>query len=365
MTQQQLNSDDHESIIDADYDDVSKLDFDNDDELATILEEIGSDTGDVVYTLNVYRIPPTGKKVWLYECDPTQPQKEKLRDEYGGGKFEFWLRRNNRIFARPKILIEAPKNNYKKNESQESNINKSEIIELIEESQKKMLDGFAKLIPPVVAQPVINPLTQMSDMLALMTQFREFTGSNKQAESDPFDNIKKVLELKKLFGSGGSGGGDGDTTNADVLIAAIEHIGGPLSEMTKRTALQKSTKPTAKTTMAAKPQAEVQKKNELQENEPMLGLKMGIKLLVSAAQRNDDPAPYVDIILSRLEPEQIRVFLTDENAMDLLSTIDKRVLQFPSWFEEISKLLNERLDADDADEAEEDEVSEAEAGNTG
>jgi hypothetical protein len=341
MATQQLNHDDTDTVIDGRFDDVSEIEMENDDELATILEQIGSDRGDVVYTLNIYRLPPTGKKIWLYECDATEPQKEKLRDEYGGGKFEFWLRKNNRIFARPKVLIEAPrniKNNSNNNEGarHENNMHQADIISLIQAANKSVLEAVAKLVAPT--QSVESPFDQMKSMVSLMNEMKSFT-TNESQETDPFKNIKEVLELKKLFG----GSGEGETNNADVLMAAIEHIGGPLSEMTKNAApasLKSGQKNRPVKQQAPQP-------TPTKQDDEMNGLKMGIKLMVSAAKRNDDPAPYVDIILERMEPEQVQVFLTDENAMDLLITVNPEVANHPKWFEELSKLLNEKLFVDE------------------
>jgi hypothetical protein len=344
MANQQLNHDDTDTVIDGRFDDISEIEMENDDELATILEQIGSDRGDVVYTLNIYRIPPTGKKIWLYECDATEPQKEKLRDEYGGGKFEFWLRKNNRIFARPKVLIEAPrdiKNNSNNNEGarHENNMNQADIISLIQASNKSVLEAVTKLVAPT--QSVESPFDQMKSMFALMNEMKSYTTGGAQ-ETDPYKNIKQVLELKKLFG----GSGEGETNNADVLMAAIEHIGGPLSEMTKQAApAQQKTGPRNRAVKQQAPQPTKQ-------DDEMNGLKMGIKLMVSAAKRNDDPAPYVDIILERMEPEQVQVFLTDENAMDLLITVNPQVAHHPKWFQELSKLLNEKLVVNENEEDE-------------
>jgi len=321
-----------DDVIVGKFDDISQIELDKDDELATILNEIGSDTDDVTYSLNIYRIPVTGKKIWLYECDPSSPQKEKLRDEYGGGKFEFWLRKNNRIFARPKVLIEAPKNlNINKNVQHENNTNQADIIGLIEQSQTNMLEGIAKLIQPLAQTTTAqSQVSQMSEMLALMKAMQGFSPP-PPVVTDPFESIKKVMELKKLFG----GSGEGETSNADVLISAIEYIGAPLTELTKRAHASQS-----KNTLPLENKNKNKQKNE---DKKLLALKMGVQMMVGAAEKDNDPAPYVDIILDRLGKDEIKKFITDPDALKLLITINPKVEKYAKWFKELSVLINERI----------------------
>lgn len=334
MTRKLLNNDDDEKIVEGNYEDISNAELDNDDELASIIKEIGADDDIHEYTMRVYRLPRGGgKMVWLFDSDPRVSVHARLRDEHDGGTFELRVYKNNRIFKRPRIDIEAPKReNYQRPASNE--INQTDMFALFERSQQKLVDGIAQLLKTNV-QPqatISSPVDQMTSMLSMMTMMKDFSGEKEKA--DPFESIKQALELKELF-SGGSG--DGDTTNADVIIAAMKHIGGPLSEMTKNA--NRAVKAPAHKKIAATKKKQVEDKGGGNIN----FLTIGISMLVGAAEKNEDPAPYVDVILQRLAREQIEAFLTNEDAMELMISINPRAANHPIWFRELSSLLNEQL----------------------
>lgn len=335
-----------EKIIDANYDDVSGLELDNDDELATILAEIDADVEDVHYSMQVYRVPKIGKLIWLFDCDPTEPVKAKLRDEYGDGKYELRVRRSyqgsNSIFRRPKIRIETPRYPGRPNTDGSTAARHDDdldIASIMEQSNNRLIKMLEALLPR--AQPVTTPnqFDQMGAMLTMMTQVKEFTHVPTSKKTSTLETMNEFLELKKIFS-----GGENESNDSDVIVAAIEHIGAPLSKITEDIAKRKSIKAANRPPEAAKKKTKKKSTKKIKENEDMLGMRMGIHLLVGAAARNDDPAPYVDIIFERLSPENITTFLTNPDAMDLLVEINPKAGQHPKWFGEMSVLLNKKLE---------------------
>lgn len=335
MTTNQIEDNSDEKIVEGVYNDVSGLELDNEDELANILSEIEGDTDDIHYTMSVWRVPKIGKRIWLFDCDPAEPVKTKLRDEYGTGKYELRVRRNNLLFRRPVLKIEAPL--YPpdgKSDRRDDRPHDADILSLIEDSNRRMIDAIGKIIPAATqAAPPVDPMQQMTAMMGVMMQVKKFTASDVEKTS-PLENIKEVLELKKLLG-----GGEGDTNNMDVILAAIEHIGGPLSKLTQQQAAGAQ-----RNALAAGKKPAHKKEGDKTQSDEMTAMRMGVNLLVGGAQRNEDPAPYVDIILARLQPDRIETFLTGGDALKLLTTINPAVAKYPTWFEELGALLRERLD---------------------
>jgi hypothetical protein len=335
----------HEKIVEGVFNDVSELELDNEDELASILAEIDGDAGDVVYTMGVWRIPKIGKRIWLFDCDPSEPVKSKLRDEYGTGKYELRVRRNNLLFRRPVLKVEAPL--YPSKAAPAGRGDRSsdgDIISMIEESNRRMIEVLGKIIPSAVAAtPPADPVTQMSAMMGVMMQFKEFTAPADTGEkTTQLEKFKEMMELKKLFG-----GGEGDANNSDIILAAIEHIGGPLSKMTQQQAAE--TQRRSANALVAKKSTN-KKKRDTEPNDEMTAMRMGVSVLVSGAQRNEDPAPYVDIIFARIARERIETFLTGGDALQLLSTVNPAVAQHPKWFGELGDLVRERLSEEDKTE---------------
>jgi len=331
-------------FIDAEFDDVSESELDKSDELALILKEIGEAADSVEYAMKVYRREKNGNLAWLYDCHPTEPQFAYLRDQYDGGNFQFRIYRDSVLFKSPKIKIEVPVGLKKSSRpgavSEPTNFSQTDIIRLIEESQKNTIELISKMMTP--AQPVatVNPITQLAEMMTLMGQMREFNKKEtveKIEQPDIFDQMEKMQKLKKLFGSN-----DGESSTADILISAIEHIGAPLSELTKQSQQAQQKKLAGKTDA---PQQIKLKRNTKKMNE----LKMGIGMLVGAAKRNADPAPYVDIILEKLDEAEIKKFLVGDNAIQALSEINKDVLTYPAWFVELKKVIEHQLN-ENADE---------------
>jgi len=303
------------------------------DELEVIMSEIGTGASGE-YNMKVYRVPEKGGRMaWLFDCDPQFSILDKLRDDYSGGFFELKIFKKNICIKNPRITIEPPINKDHLNSADKNNVN---LIELLTKQHESMMLALATMNRPpafgeMAGQPPVDPIEQMAKLMTLLSTMKDFNRpepvQNDGEKLSLIDQLKDLNDIKKMFG-----GGDGETSNSDIIISLLENVGKPISEHLSTIS------------QAAPPKASPPAVKSVQSDESML--KMGISLLLSAAKKNSDPAIYVDLILDKFSTDEIREYLVNKDAMQRIIDLNPQVANFQPWFAELITLISAQCQPD-------------------
>lgn len=336
MTRKQLKNENEEEKIDVNIENNPLEDFDDDDIVATILKEIGEDTGGETYEMKVYRVPHKGGRLsWLFDCDPTLSVLARLRDEYQGGEFELRVIRGNRIFKRKRVAIEAPKvaQIYKKPESELSGENLLNVLEKQQENFLKSVSEIFNAVKPAVQE---SPIKQMAEMMALLDKMKTYNNAGQPPPAQQLslmDQLKDVLEVQKLLSSGKPE--SGETSNGDIILSLLENIGKPFTEHLAKNAPAQQ---------LPGPAIDKINQDKKAKGESVNMIKIGINVLLAAAKKDSDPAIYVDLILDRFDENQIKQYLTNPAAMENIIKMQPDIANYQNWFTELLSLVKAQVE---------------------
>lgn len=334
-----LEKEDETVVIPGDFEDVSELQRDLDQELDSILSEFGGDGTIDEYQIRVYRPQPgKGNVSYLFACLPSElPILDKLRDDYGGGDFEVRIIKNNRIFRKRRTLIEPPIK--KKTEPQ---TNSGDILAIAH----AMNTGFTQLGELIAAQNKesnINPMATQAELLQNMVAMKEILGLNmkEKPEKDMFTQLKSMLEMQQLLTPKDIGPGAG--TN-DVLLGLMNNVLPHLAKLGEKEQDLEQQK--------SQRQLMARRKRQRQINQPGDNpMKMHLIFLTQMAKQNADTMTYANMILDNTPVEKIPElvkFISGENALGEMGKTHKKALEYPEWFSKLAQdvllLINETQD---------------------
>ena len=101
MAKPQLTSDKPSfEFTDAQSEDISALESDIDDQIDSITQEFGGDSRDTDYKISIYKIEEKqGKFGYCFSVVPSElPIIDRVREEFGAGKYESRIFKNKRLF---------------------------------------------------------------------------------------------------------------------------------------------------------------------------------------------------------------------------------------------------------------------------
>lgn len=333
MMTKRINVDDSE-VIEGDFDDVSKLEKDLDEELNAIFADFGGDEAIDEYQIRVYRVQEgKGKMGYLFACLPAElPILDRLRDEYGGGDFEVRVLKNNKLFRRRKTIIESPNRNVKTAAPQQNN--------LVSIAQT-MDNGFMKLGELIAAQSAstqMNPVTMQSEMLQNMLAMKEMLGIGSKPES-PIKMLGEFFELQKLIGAPEGGAGA-----SDVLLSMANQVLPKLAEMGQVEQDYNINRRPRKNIPSIR-----RRKPIIQDDKSGNPMKMHLIFLCSQAALGNEPRTYAKMVIDNTDKDKIlelRNFISGENALVNMGKVHKSVLKYPDWFTELGYLIVKMIDSD-------------------
>lgn len=343
---EKLMYDDDSDVIDVKFDDVTELQKDLDGDLDAIFSEFGGGDDSDEYEIRVYRVQEgKGKLGYLFACLPQElPILDKLRDEYGGGNFEVRILKNKKIHRRLKTLIEEPV----KKQIQNNGQNNSDLIALV----NAMNNGFGKLGELIINQNSQNtqnapdPMTMQNQILTNMISMKELFGSDKPVNQDsPIQMMTQLVEIQKSLNVGESGG----ATSADVLLSMANTVLPKLAEMGEQsTPARRSTKQLSRPGQSqtrSQPQAPTQSQpnKKINQDNPM---KMHLIFLCAQAKLNNNPYTYATMVVDNTAPDkldELKSFITGEDAIDKMALIHSNVSNYPAWFTELGECIEELL----------------------
>lgn len=336
--QRLLPVDDDVSVIDIeDFEDVSDLEKNVEDQIDAAVAEFGEDK-DITVKFKIYQIlEKTGEKDWLFDCLVSDfPIMEMLRDKYGTGAFLVRMYVASKLKRAFTIRIRAPiTGQYEKPRSAEK-----EIAQLMSEGFLKLGEVIANNQNMQNNQPVVpafDPIAMQSSFIAQMLQMKELFGVTQPQPSDgPVKMLKTFLELQKSF-SGSSGEGAGMN---DVLVSLINTFGGPIATMTQKTQqLEHQKKQALLAQQRGQTPTQPQQPEKGKEN-MNLKFKAQLAYLCNIAAKNGDPEVYANVILDQTDnPDELVAFCGQPDAIEKMIAIHKGVEAYKEWFEELGAIL--------------------------
>ena len=334
MTVQKLlqNDDEETVLIDGNYEDMSEIQRDLDQELDAIFSEFGGDDLIDEYQIRVYRPQPgKGNVGYLFACMPSElPILDKLRDEYGGGDFEVRIIKNGKIFRRRKTIVEPP---LKKPEKPHTST--SELMMIV----NTMNNGFNKLGEMLIEKNTtqIDPITIQTQMLQNMIAMKDMLGLGgaPAQEKNALAQLKDLVEIQNMLIPKETGGAG----TSDVLLGLANNILPHLAKMGEIENQQKrQPKPIAITqhkTQPQQPQRPQKQPNPTGSENPM---KMHLIFLTQMAKKNADPYIYAQMVLDNTPPEKLPElvqFIASENCFQEISRIYTAASHYPAWYAEL------------------------------
>lgn len=303
-----------DDITDIDYEDVSGLENDLDQELNSIFADFGGD--DIVdeYEIRVYRVQP-GKAAlgYLFACLPSElPILDKLRDEYGGGDFEVRILKNKKIFRRRKTIVEPP---VKK--AIQPAAASSDLVAVVQ----AMNTGFQKLgelISNNANSQQVSPVTLQGEILQNMLSMKELLGAgDNQRQESPIKMLAELVELQKSLGVG-----EGGASTADVLLSMANQVLPKLADMGQQESRLK--------TIAARRRG--QKRLRSTTDNPM---KMHLVFLCAQAAAGRDPELYAQMVIDNTPADKVaelKSFIAGPDALTNMAAVHQGVLAHKDWF---------------------------------
>lgn len=358
-------------------DERTPLEREQDDRMEEILSALNAAPGDTQWLLRVYLINGPAKlgykQPWLFDCTPADlPIDERLRNEYGTGKYLVKVHQNNRMWRSFEIEVIAPKSAPLPVPVHHPDNNMSAIIQLIEAGNART----ERLIDAITTrqQPAFDPVAMMQNMVATMASLKNLMPEPAPATGakDVLDVIKTGMELAgEIRGGGGEKGlfdligdlfknpGIADAISALVTGRAapqqsLENGGGytparplppppqmPMGGATQQTPMQPAPQ-TAEPPLFPP--------GNIAANDPAMMqqfLRQSVLYLIGRCQAGGDPELYAEWVLDNV-PQNMHGMFNDPNIIASLKNIVPEMAPYEGWFNRLLFAIREMLTAEQA-----------------
>lgn len=318
--------------------DVTAQQNDIDDQINSILAEVGTDKTEVNYYFQVWRIlKDQADMAFLFKGTPADlPIMERLRDEYDGGKFHIQIYRNKKRYKRLQVTVEVPK------KVAVAALVKNDLAEVFKEMGRQQQENF-NMLKDTVLQMVGKPSTpqpsqieMMTGMMTLMMSMKNFVSPSAQLNVSPDKMIEVLIKGMEL---GRDSGGSGETGLMDIAKELIKSplLGSLAQAVTNPSQLPRPAQITPQSHQAVKqsqPQVQMQQKPQGDDmHNPVI--KHYLNKLIEKAEKDSDPILYAEFILDNAPQSMVEKNIMREDLIDYLSSIDSRVSNHKEWFIEL------------------------------
>lgn len=333
--------------LDVQAEDISDLMNDVDSELDQVTSEFGKDKNDVNLKIKLHRVlERKGEREWLFDILPSElPIMDRVKEEYGGGRYEASLFKNGKLYRKFNFNIANPK---MKDVTKTLTGEMGNIVTLLVAQQEK---SFNQLKDLMLAQqkpvPQVNMLEMMTGMVAMMVNMKNLLPVPIVGNSN--DNIELLLKGMEVMRDFGNSGGDRETNLMDLVKEVIK---SPFLEKALEgisTAVPNTV--SIPNQVLAKP---ILSKSTISQSNPEPNtmnpiIKGYINQLVKKASQDADPELYAAFILDNVPEETVKQYLLRDDLMTFITSVNPQATQYVEWFEELKNNIKEIL-ADESDE---------------
>lgn len=344
-----------EVVIEGVAEDVTDIEQDVEDQLASDDTELGSGTGEVFIKYKVYLIQPgSAEMTTLFECAPIDIPGLQMRliDEYGTGKYEVkrYVSRDGgplKLQKRYRFSVMAPRNRAKPAGTGDSDL--AAAIRAMGEQQQRAFDQMRQMMLESTGRaPAADPIDQMTKMMTALAGVRELI----QPRDSLGEFVKVIGAVKEIIPEGGGGGGGGESNMWSFLEKVAPVFGVALESMQNRgAALPPPGRPNQAALPPVTPPAGVQPAPGQQSapSQPqtqevnMNAVKAQISMLVNKAANNANPELYAELIIDNVQRDVIEQYLLAPDALDKAAELVPQVNHFRGWFQELQDAVRDYL----------------------
>lgn len=343
---------------------------DIDDQINSILAEVGTDKNDVTFHFQVWRVvKDQAEMAYLFKGTPADlPIMDRLRDEFDGGKFFIQIYKNKKRFRRLTVSVEAPK---KQPIAQLVRNDMAEMVRVLADQQEKQFamlrDTMIQLTgKPSTPQP--SQMEMMTGMMTLMMSMKQFVSAPPQDTFGPekmMDLLIKGMEIGRESGGGGEGSTlmdiARDLIKSPLLVTLSQAANQPQNQTPAQNRQQLPT-PQANATLPNNPLPLKKPESEVitEQSQPKAeGKKMNLtesvmkhylNMLVQKAEKDSDPILYAEFILDNVPLEMVQENIAREDLIEYAASFDPRVKRHEKWFTELRDHIVNVLTEEDTEE---------------
>lgn len=233
-----------------------------------------------------------------------------LKERHGGGDYRVMLYAKGKIRANKLISIAHEKENLGAGKLDENNTLLA-VLQRMDNMQRQMIDMMSQK----------NEQPSRQEMLQEMMMFKQIFDGGNNANANPLGQLRDLIALQKELGLG-----------------AVE----PQEKEAGFTDLLEKATPLFTAAINAQPH-KPQQTNQSESQKMQFIVKMGVKQLLNAANKNSDPATYAEMIIDQFPQEMITKLITPENAIEKFAVIEPKVNAFKPWFIELIEHVKAQL----------------------
>jgi len=317
--------------------------------------------------VKIYKVE-NGNSVYCQMFTPSEFEEggyDMLRDAFGAGRFKIMLYGTNPqsgrfgILARNEVTIAESR---VKKETQSSTGNNSElaqVIAMLAQGQQQINERLAAManVPPV------DPMANMTQMLALMGSMRTAMGLDVQSQQRPQNSIAEIVGAIKALKEASEEFSPREKEETSLLGLAGQVL--PMIQQGMQQSQQRQTAPheysgnplpiiqaPASLNPTAAPAVDPSQPLNTQENEAMKlaqlnELKTQLATLLKMAKENQDQDKSAAFVHEQLPDEMIEILDSDQ-WFDMLCLIEPEAKNYQPWFESVRAKVVALLDAEDA-----------------
>ena len=336
-----------DSDIEGVAENITELMEDVDSELDQITSEFDKDKNDVELKIKLHRVlERKGEREWLFDILPAElPIMDRVKEEYGGGKYQASVFKNGKLFRKFTFNIAVPRvNTIMKNSTTEIN----SVLSALAAQQAQQFSQLKELMVTAKPAPAFNMMEMMTGMVTLMVQMKNLMPQPIQHESNSMEYLLKGMEVMRELGSSASNN-DKDTNLLDIVRDLIKSplLGKALEGISAPVPSEKISTPTPGQSQLNPP--EMSNNSTVQGNNNMNPIVKGyINQLIKKAAQNSDPELYAAFILDNVPETVVKQYLLRDDLMSIITAINPEASKYANWFAElknsITQILTEQAD---------------------
>lgn len=320
--------------LEVEHEDISELMDDVDSELDSVTSEFGKDKNDVQLKIKLHRVlERKGEREWLFDILPSElPILDRVKDEYGGGKYEASLFKNGKLFRKFNFNIANPRLSFVPKNNQSDLLAIANMMATQQEKQFAQLKELMQVNKPVQS---FNTLEMITGVITLMGQMKNLFPQPAPSDKS-VDLLLKGMELMKDF--------TGDKGESSLIDVFRDLIKSPLLEKAIEGTASHVPNPTLANPALLNPaQISATKPGEDKMNLIVRGY---LNQLIKKAAQNSDPELYAAFILDNVPEKTVREYLLREDLMAQLTAVNPQAAQYTEWFNELKNNIVEMLAED-------------------
>ena len=340
-----------DEFIQSKSEDITELQGDIDAELNSITSEFGKDKNEVDFKIKLMRVlERKGEREWLFDILPSElPVMDRVKEEYGGGKYEASVFKNGKLYRKFNFNIATPRQNFVMPKSPTTDI--TQLIAIMNAQEEKRFAQLKELlVNRVPATPTIDPMQMMGSMVAMMVQMKNLMPAPVVHDNNnQIEFLLKGLEIARDFGGSGSNGGGGESTMMDVVRDLIKSplLGSAISAVATQ-AQPIVNKPVENNLRLDSPKQNISNQDNTGGQKVNPFISSYLNMLVKKAAQDADTGLYAEYILDNMPENLVREYIVRDDLLDFLATINPDAKNYHPWFLKLKNdIIELLLSADD------------------